>query len=128
MKNKHLLIITNLILLIYILTSIFWLDNYKATLIDVKTHPVFILTIMFIFELISTFTFQARIKLTQKSKYKLAALIGAISWMVAGLQGLVLINGDIDGMNNITTFFIKMPPVMIATFNGILILGVRNGK
>lgn len=85
-----------------------------------KLHPTIIFMIMFIFEIMSTITFQLRIWLTQKNKISLAALIGASSWLIAGFQGIMLINGSIDGISDIFTFLLKIPPVFIATFNGIL--------
>ena len=121
MKNKHILIITHLILIIYLIITIFALWNHEGFLMDWKVHPVIIFLVMFFFEIISTITFQLRIWLTQNNKIKLAALVGASSWLIAGFQGILLVNGSITGINEICTFLLKIPPVFIATFNGILI-------
>lgn len=76
--------------------------------------PAF-LTIMFGLELLSTITFQLRLWLTSKDKISAAASIGATSWMIAGLQGILLIGGSNDSIQ----FLIKMLPVGIATYIGI---------
>ena len=121
MKNKHILILTNIILLIYLLITMFLLRHYDAYLMDWKVHPTIIFLIMFCFEIISTITFQARIFFTQRNKIKIAALLGASSWLIAGFQGILLVNGSITGISEMGTFLLKIPPVFIATFNGILI-------
>lgn len=121
MKNKHILWITHLILITYLVITMIFLRNNTGYLMDWKVHPTIIFMIMFIFEIMSTITFQLRIWLTQKNKIRLAALIGASSWLIAGFQGILLINGSIEGINELFTFLLKIPPVFIATFNGILI-------
>ena len=121
MKNKHILILTNIILFIYLLITIFLLRDHDAYLMDWKVHPTIIFLIMFCFEIISTITFQARIFFTQRNKIKIAALLGASSWLIAGFQGILLVNGSISGISEMGTFLLKIPPVFIATFNGILI-------
>lgn len=121
MKNKHILILTNIILFIYLLITMFLLRDHDAYLMDWKVHPTIIFLIMFCFEIISTITFQARIFFTQRNKIKIAALLGASSWLIAGFQGILLVNGSITGISEMGTFLLKIPPVFIATFNGILI-------
>lgn len=121
MKNKHILILTNIILLIYLIITMFLLRNHDAYLMDWKVHPTIIFLIMFCFEIISTITFQLRIFFTQRNKIKIAALLGASSWLIAGFQGILLVNGSITGISEMGTFLLKIPPVFIATFNGILI-------
>lgn len=121
MKNKNILILTNIILLIYLIITMILLWNHKGFLMDWEVHPTIIFIVMFIFEILSTITFQLRIWLTQNNKIKLAALVGASSWLIAGFQGILLVNGSISGISEICTFLLKIPPVFIATFNGILI-------
>ena len=121
MKNKHILILTNILLFIYLLITMFLLRRHDAYLMDWKVHPTIIFLIMFCFEIISTITFQARIFFTQRNKIKIAALLGASSWLIAGFQGILLVNGSISGISEMGTFLLKIPPVFIATFNGILI-------
>ena len=121
MKNKYILILTNIILFIYLLITMFLLRNHDAYLMDWKVHPTIIFLIMFCFEIISTITFQARIFFTQRNKIKIAAMLGASSWLIAGFQGILLVNGSISGISEMGTFLLKIPPVFIATFNGILI-------
>lgn len=115
--------IANILLLLYCITiGIYAHDaGWTAYLLGFKTEVITILITMFCFELTSTITFQLRIWLTSKNKITPAALLGASSWLIAGIQGLLLINGTIDPLNEISTFFIKMPPVFVATFSGILI-------
>lgn len=121
MKNKYILLITNLILFIYLIITMILLRDHSAYLMDWKVHPTIIFLIMFLFEIISTITFQARIFFTQRNKIKIAALLGASSWLIAGFQGILLVNGSISGISEMGTFLLKIPPVFIATFNGILI-------
>ena len=121
MKNRNILILTNIILLIYLIITMILLWNHKGFLMDWEVHPTIIFLIMFCFEIISTITFQARIFFTQRNKIKIAALLGASSWLIAGFQGILLVNGSITGISEMGTFLLKIPPVFIATFNGILI-------
>ena len=121
MKNKNILILTNIILLIYLIITMIMLWNHKGFLMDWEVHPTIIFIVMFIFEILSTISFQLRIWLTQNNKIKLAALVGASSWLIAGFQGILLVNGSISEISEICTFLLKIPPVFIATFNGILI-------
>lgn len=76
--------------------------------------PAF-LVMMLVLELLSTTTFQLRLWLTSKDKISQAAGVGATSWMIAGLQGILLIGGSNDSIQ----FLIKMLPVGIATYTGI---------
>ncbi len=121
-RHTWLIIIANILLAIYIaiIGIIGYYRHWTSNIWSAKAEVVWILIVMFIFELLSTITFQVRIWLTSKDKITLAAIVGSISWCIAGLQGLLLINGDISGLNEIQTFFVKMPSVLIATFVGIL--------
>lgn len=121
-KSKWLILIANILLLIYtIIIGVIGIKNgWKADLVGNKVEMIVILIVMFIFELLSTLTFQTRIWLTSKEKITIAAFVGAFSWMIAGFQGLLLINGTITGLSDIATFFVKMPSVFTATFVGIL--------
>lgn len=121
-KTKWLILIANILLVIYIIVigSIGIINNWKANLVGNQVEMIVILIVMFIFELLSTLTFQTRIWLTSKEKITFAAFVGAISWMIAGFQGLLLINGSINGLSDVATFFVKMPSVLTATFVGIL--------
>ena len=79
---------------------------------------------MFIFELISTLTFQLRIKLTsifEKTKEPklqfIIPIVAVFSWLVAGFQGVLFINNN----ENIYTFLLKIPPISFATFLGVFL-------
>lgn len=116
------LVIPNILLLIYVIIMGCLGDKYDWNLNLAGTNVSLgvVLLIMFILELLSTITFQTRIWLTSKDKIKLAAFIGALSWMIAGFQGLLVISENITHLDNVASFFIKMPPVLVATFVGIL--------
>ena len=121
-KSFWLIIGSQIALIIYIIIiGIIGIHKgWKANLVGNEVELIWMLIVMFIFELLSTVTFQTRIWLTSKGKIIWAAFDGSISWMIAGFQGLLLINGDITGLSDIATFFCKMPSVLIATFIGIL--------
>lgn len=129
MKNKikktYLIIGTlNILLLIYLIVIgiISYHSGWKAYILSYKVDLVWLLLIMFIFELLSTITFQFRIWLTSRDKITLAAFIGGLSWLIAGIQGLLLINGTIEPFNNdLISFVFKIPSVFVATVSGILI-------
>lgn len=87
----------------------------------------YVLILMFFFELLSTFTFQWRMKLT--SKYEdakalnkptkitpgLIAFIGGMSWVIASVESMFL-------LTDVSTWWsslIKLFPVFVATFNGV---------
>lgn len=76
--------------------------------------PAF-LSIMFLLELLSTITFQLRMWLTGKDKITTAAMIGSISWLIAGTQAMLLVGGG----NSPFQFLIKMLPIGVATYIGI---------
>lgn len=124
-KNKAttLIIVSQIVLLIYIIAIGVYgtTNNIKAHLLSYKVDLWVMLLTMFILELGSTLSFQTRIWLTSKERIILAAFIGGLSWLIAGGQGLILINGSIGNFNELITFLIKIPPVFIATFSGILI-------
>lgn len=119
-KNNKTIILMNLLLLIYIIVISFL--NFNLQILNLKIHNFFILSIMFTLELLSTFTFQKRMKLTAiyttnstiKLKYTIC-IIASISWLIAALQGLFLLSSN----ENILTFLIKLPVVLVATFSGV---------
>lgn len=119
-KNNRTIILMNLLLLIYIIVISFL--NFNLQILNLKIHNFFILSIMFTLELLSTFTFQKRMKLTAiyttnstiKLKYTIC-VIASISWLIAALQGLFLLSSN----ENILTFLIKLPVVLVATFSGV---------
>lgn len=119
-KNNKTIILMNLLLLIYIIVISFL--NFNLQILNLKIHNFFILAIMFTLELLSTFTFQKRMKLTAiyttnstiKLKYTIC-IIASISWLIAALQGLFLLSSN----ENILTFLIKLPVVLVATFSGV---------
>lgn len=119
-KNNKTIILMNLLLLIYIIVISFL--NFNLQILNLKIHNFFILSIMFTLELLSTFTFQKRMKLTAiyttnstiKLKYTIC-VIASISWLIAALQGLFLLSSN----ENILTFLIKLPVVLVATFSGV---------
>ena len=112
------IIVANIILGIVILCiSLF--TNYTSKLFDTTVNIGIVLLIMYILEIISTLTFQARILLTsKKDKIKYNWIIPAIacfSWLIASLEGLLLINDS----DTIIKFIIKFVPVGVATFLGV---------
>lgn len=81
-----------------------------------------VLLIMFFLELLSTLTFSTRIYFTSKEKFNEAAIIGTISWLVAGMQGILFISGNINfNIENgfLFTFLVKAPIIAISTYLGI---------
>lgn len=130
-KDRQLIIFVNILLLIYIITigTIAVFNNWYMEILGFKNvWLIWVLLIMFIFELLSTITFQLRIYLTGKNKIRTAAILGAFSWLIAGLQGMILINGSINGIHDALTFIIKAPPISVATFSGILINNIYKQK
>lgn len=112
------IIVSNIILGVVILCiSLF--TNYTSKLFDTTVNIGIVLLIMYILEIISTLTFQARILLTsKKDKLKYNWIIPAIacfSWLIASLEGLLLINDS----DTIIKFVIKFIPVGVATFLGV---------
>lgn len=112
------IIISNILLgLTIALISVF--TDYTSKLFDTTVNIGVTLVIMFVLEIISTLTFQARILLTsKKDKIKYQWIIPAIacfSWFIASLEGLILINDS----DTIIKFVIKFIPVGVATFLGV---------
>lgn len=112
------IIISNILLGVTIaLISVF--TDYTSKLFDSTVNIGVTLAIMFLLEIISTLTFQARILLTsKKDKLKYQWIIPAIacfSWFIASLEGLILINDS----DTIIKFVIKFIPVGVATFLGV---------
>lgn len=117
--------ITYSIITILTLISLVWLLIYRFVWVtNWKT-----LLLMFIFELLSTFTFQTRIWFTSKGKIILASFIGGLSWIIAGTQGMLLITESF-GFEKWVDFAIKLPIVFNATVVGILLthLNIRKNK
>lgn len=120
-KYRPLFILTaalNVALLIFILLISF-LTNITGKLFDTTVNIGVILIIMYILEILSTLTFQARILLTSKKdklKYNwIIPTIATLSWLIASLEGLILINDS----DTIIKFIIKFVPVGVATFLGV---------
>lgn len=138
LKSKRttlIMLATHFVLLSYILIISILADKINATwllgvLFNKQVNIGWVLLLMTILELLSTLTFQLRILFSAKfNKIKtfklrlLVATIAGVSWLIAGVQGIVLI-GDSD---NLAKTLIKLLPVFIATFNGVYIsLGVNN--
>lgn len=122
-KTKIIISIVNLLLVIYLITIAVIAEHngWYCYILGFKNKLITLLIVMFIFELLSTITFQTRIWLTSKDMITAAAIVGSLSWVIAGIQGLLLINGEIYPLNDIATFFVKMPPVFVATFSGIIL-------
>lgn len=120
-KYRPLFILTavlNVVLLIFILLISF-LTNITGRLFDTTVNIGVILIIMYILEILSTLTFQTRILLTSKKdklKYNwIIPAIATLSWLIASLEGLILINDS----DTIIKFIIKFVPVGVATFLGV---------
>lgn len=137
--NKKLwrrLVITHSILLLYIMI-IFYITTQNISMdIDMFGKPVslwVVLLIMYLLELLSTFTFQLRMKLTadyeltkNKKLIEGIPLIAGVSWMIAGFQGIIFLTGGLyttelisQDIDNLTLAFLKLVPVFIATYNGV---------
>lgn len=123
-KRNFILIFTNLFMIIYIIAVSTWGDG--GWLFGKNVNWACVILTMYIFEQLSTLTFQLRIKLSAKfednpklnSKLKYTVpIVGATSWLIAGVQSIILVAGT----DSIWVFLAKVPPVFIATFNGIYI-------
>lgn len=122
MNNNKLLLIMNALMILY--TSVVWMAGDCGWFFGKQVNIAFVLLIMFILELGSTLTFQLRLKLTAKFEddpvknriYHIwVPIIAGLSWLIAGIQGVLLIGGT----ETFIDFLLKMPPVFIATFNGV---------
>lgn len=125
-KDLIVMLTLNIILALYIIIIgvVMGTNTIDGTTHDMfifgwKTPTGLVLLIMFLLEIISTITFQLRIYLTSINRIQTAATIGAMSWLIAGVQGMILINGTLIGMNDLVAFSIKLLPVGIATYLGI---------
>ena len=139
-KDKLLMLVLHALLLIYIIIiGVVYVEKGFNMSIG-GTSGIWswgMLVAMFILELLSTLTFTLRIYYTDK-KFNLAAMFGTLSWIIAGLQGLLFITGDIDfgtylfvdpvtgpeykyihSANFVYSFLTKIPVIGLATYGGI---------
>lgn len=129
MKNKYnkdlvLFLILNFFLIIYLLIIgiTFKQNNLYMEIYTTKMDVYIVLIIMFFLELFSTLTFSLRIYFTSKEKFNEAAMIGTMSWLIAGMQGILFISGNINfNIENgfLFTFLVKAPIIAISTYTGI---------
>lgn len=129
MKNKYnkdlvLFLILNFFLIIYLLIIgiTFKQNNLYMEIYTTKMDVYIVLIIMFFLELFSTLTFSLRIYFTSKEKFNEAAMIGTMSWLIAGMQGILFISGNINfNIENgfLFTFLVKAPIIAISTYLGI---------
>lgn len=134
MRNRKIikrLLITHIMLILYI-TMMGVLSIYKIMNVEMFGWEVplwSILIIMYILELMSTFTFQLRIKLTSdyeikgnKKLIEYIPLIAGASWMIAGFQGIIFLTVGLtvnSQISEIELAIIKLVPVFLATYNGV---------
>ena len=100
MNNKELILflLLNFFLIIYLLIIgiTFKQNNLYMEIYTTKMDVYIVLIIMFFLELFSTLTFSLRIYFTSKEKFNEAAMIGTMSWLIAGMQGILFISGNIN--------------------------------
>ena len=128
------LMITHFILLLYILATAITSYQGYVMKIDMFGTPIdlwIVLMIMYVLELLSTFTFQLRIKLTSDYEIskdnkliEIVPIIAGVSWMVSGFQGIIFLTalldeGSANDINDLGLAFLKLVPVFIATYNGV---------
>ena len=125
-KNKDLILflILNFFLITYLLIIgiNFKINNLYMEIYTTKLDVWIVLLIMFFLELLSTLTFSTRIYFTSKEKFNETAIFGTISWLVAGMQGILFISGNINfNIENgfLFTFLVKAPIIAISTYLGI---------
>jgi hypothetical protein len=124
-KDRLLMLVLHAVLVMYIAVVgiIYKEQNFYMTFNGSEPLSVwYMLIVMFLLELLSTLTFTLRIYYTDKS-FKLAAVFGTLSWIIAGFQGIIFITGDINfGINSLSflySFLTKIPVIGLATFGGI---------
>ena len=123
-KDLILSLLLNFFLIIYLLTIgiTFKQNNLYMEIYTTKMDVYIVLIIMFFLELFSTLTFSLRIYFTSKEKFNEAAMIGTMSWLIAGMQGILFISGNINfNIENgfLFTFLVKAPIIAISTYTGI---------
>lgn len=123
-KDLILFLILNFFLITYLLIVgiTFKFNNLYMEIYTTKLDVWIVLLVMFFLELLSTLTFSTRIYFTSKEKFNEAAIIGTISWLVAGMQGILFISGNINfNIENgfLFTFLVKAPIIAISTYTGI---------
>ena len=123
-KDLILFLLLNFFLLIYLLIIgiTFKQNNLYMEIYTTKMDVYIVLIIMFFLELFSTLTFSLRIYFTSKEKFNEAAMIGTMSWLIAGMQGILFISGNINfNIENgfLFTFLVKAPIIAISTYTGI---------
>lgn len=123
-KDLILFLLLNFFLIIYLLIIgiTFKQNNLYMEIYTTKMDVYIVLIIMFFLELFSTLTFSSRIYFTSKEKFNQAAIIGTMSWLIAGMQGILFISGNINfNIENgfLFTFLVKAPIIAISTYIGI---------
>lgn len=123
-KDLILFLLLNFFLIIYLLIIgiTFKINNLYMEIYTTKMDVYIVLIIMFFLELFSTLTFSLRIYFTSKEKFNEAAMIGTMSWLIAGMQGILFISGNINfNIENgfLFTFLVKAPIIAISTYTGI---------
>lgn len=123
-KDLILFLLLNFFLIIYLLIIgiTFKINNLYMEIYTTKMDVYIVLIIMFFLELFSTLTFSLRIYFTSKEKFNEAAMIGTMSWLIAGMQGILFISGNINfNIENgfLFTFLVKAPIIAISTYLGI---------
>ena len=123
-KDLILFLLLNFFLIIYLLIIgiTFKINNLYMEIYTTKMDVYIVLIIMFFLELFSTLTFSSRIYFTSKEKFNQAAIIGTMSWLIAGMQGILFISGNINfNIENgfLFTFLVKAPIIAISTYIGI---------
>ena len=123
-KDLILFLLLNFFLIIYLLIIgiTFKQNNLYMEIYTTKMDVYIVLIIMFFLELFSTLTFSLRIYFTSKEKFNEAAMIGTMSWLIAGMQGILFISGNINfNIENgfLFTFLVKAPIIAISTYTGI---------
>ena len=123
-KDLILFLLLNFFLIIYLLIIgiTFKQNNLYMEIYTTKMDVYIVLIIMFFLELFSTLTFSLRLYFTSKEKFNEAAMIGTMSWLIAGMQGILFISGNINfNIENgfLFTFLVKAPIIAISTYTGI---------
>ena len=123
-KDLILFLLLNFFLIIYLLIIgiTFKQNNLYMEIYTTKMDVYIVLIIMFFLELFSTLTFSLRIYFTSKEKFNEAAMIGTMSWLIAGMQGILFISGNINfNIENgfLFRFLVKGRIIAISTYTGI---------
>ena len=123
-KDLILFLLLNFFLIIYLLIIgiTFKQNNLYMEIYTTKMDVYIVLIIMFFLELFPTWTFSLRIYHTTQEKFTEAAMIGTMTWLIAGMQGILFISGNINfNIENgfLFTFLVKAPIIAISTYTGI---------